>query len=55
MVAAGVGAGFSSILGGGDATPSCAAASQIPPVTFALQAAAASRPGMPWTILLFDR
>jgi cell wall-associated NlpC family hydrolase len=52
VVAAGAGAGFASILGGGDAAPSSSATAQIPPVMLALyQAAAATCPGLPWTVL----
>lgn len=52
VVAAGAGAGFASLLGGGDAAPSAAATSQIPPAMLALyQSAAATCPGLPWTVL----
>jgi cell wall-associated NlpC family hydrolase len=52
VVAAGAGAGFASLLGGGDAAPSAAATGQIPPAMLTLyQAAAATCPGLPWTVL----
>jgi cell wall-associated NlpC family hydrolase len=52
VVAAGAGAGFASILGGGDAAPSAVATTQIPPAMLALyQSAAATCPGLPWTVL----
>jgi cell wall-associated NlpC family hydrolase len=52
VVAAGAGAGFASILGGGDATPSTEATTQIPPAMLALyQSAATTCPGLPWTVL----
>ena len=52
VVAAGAGAGFASLLGGGDATPSASALGQIPPAMLALyEAAATTCPGLPWTVL----
>jgi cell wall-associated NlpC family hydrolase len=52
VVAAGAGAGFASLLGGGDATPSAAATGQIPPAMLTLyQAATTTCPGLPWTVL----
>ena len=51
-MAGAAGAGISSILGGGDAAPSAAATAEIPSATLALyQAAAATCPGLPWTVL----
>jgi cell wall-associated NlpC family hydrolase len=52
VLAAGAGAGISSLLGGGDSAPSATATAQIPPAMLALyQDAAASCPGLPWTVL----
>ena len=52
VVAAGAGAGIASLLGGGDATPSATATANIPPAMLALyQEAAATCPGLPWTVL----
>ena len=52
VLAAGAGAGIASLLGGGDAAPSAAATSDIPPAMLALyQEAAATCPGLPWTVL----
>ena len=52
VVAAGAGAGIASLLGGGDATPSAAATADIPAAMLALyQQAAATCPGLPWTVL----
>ena len=52
VVAAGAGAGIASLLGGGDATPSATATADIPPAMLALyQQAAATCPGLPWTVL----
>lgn len=52
VLAAGAGAGIASLLGGGDAAPSATAASEIPPAMLLLyQQAAATCPGLPWTIL----
>jgi cell wall-associated NlpC family hydrolase len=52
LMAAGAGAGISSLLGGGDAAPSAAATAQIPPVMLTLyQQAAATCPGLSWTLL----
>jgi hypothetical protein len=46
------GAGIGSLLSGGDATPSATAVNQIPPAMLALyQGAAATCPGLPWTVL----
>jgi cell wall-associated NlpC family hydrolase len=52
VLAAGAGAGVASLLGGGDSAPSDAATAQIPPAMLALyEAAAATCPGLPWTVL----
>ena len=52
VLAAGAGAGIASLLGGGDAAPSATATSDIPPAMLALyQEAAATCPGLPWTVL----
>jgi cell wall-associated NlpC family hydrolase len=52
IAAAGAGAGFASLLGGGDAAPSATALGQIPPAMLVLyQAAAATCPGLSWTVL----
>ncbi len=52
VLATGAGAGIASLLGGGDATPSAAATSDIPPAMLALyQEAAITCPGLPWTVL----
>ena len=52
VVAAGAGAGIASLLGGGDATPSATATANIPPAMLTLyQEAAATCPGLPWTVL----
>lgn len=52
ILAAGAGAGVASLLGGGDSVPSDAATAQIPPPMLALyEAAAATCPGLPWTVL----
>ena len=52
VLAAAAGAGVASLLGGGDSAPSVAATAQIPAVMLALyQAAAATCPGLPWTVL----
>jgi cell wall-associated NlpC family hydrolase len=52
MLAAGAGTGVTSILTGGDTTPSAAATGQIPPAMLALyQQAATVCPGLPWTVL----
>ncbi|MGH8995417.1 MAG: NlpC/P60 family protein, partial [Acidimicrobiales bacterium] len=46
------GAGIASLLGGGDSPPSTTATAQIPAGVLALyQAAAATCPGLPWTVL----
>ncbi len=51
VMAAGAGAGVASLLGGGE-TPSATAVAQIPPAMLALyQDAAATCPGLPWTVL----
>jgi cell wall-associated NlpC family hydrolase len=52
VVAGAAGAGFASLLTGGDATPSTAAAAGIPQALLALYTqAAATCPGLPWTVL----
>jgi cell wall-associated NlpC family hydrolase len=52
VVAAGAGAGIASLLGGGDATPSATPTSDIPAAMLTLyQQAAATCPGLPWTVL----
>jgi cell wall-associated NlpC family hydrolase len=52
VIAAGAGAGIASLLGGGDSPPSAAATAEIPPAMLALyQQAAATCPGLPWTLL----
>jgi cell wall-associated NlpC family hydrolase len=52
ILAAGAGAGIASLLGGGSATPSETATTDIPPAMLALyQQAAATCPGLPWTVL----
>ena len=52
ILAAGAGAGIASLLGGGSATPSETATTDIPPRMLALyQEAAATCPGLPWTVL----
>jgi cell wall-associated NlpC family hydrolase len=52
VLAAGAGAGIASLLGGSDAAPSATATSDIPPAMLALyQEAAATCPGLPWTVL----
>jgi hypothetical protein len=52
LVAGAAGTGISSLLLGGDVTPSATAAAQIPPAMLALyQEAAATCPGLPWTVL----
>ena len=52
LLAAGAGAGIASLLGGGDAAPSATATASIPPGMLALyQEAAATCPGLPWTVL----
>jgi len=52
ILAAGAGTGLASVLGGGDSPPSAAAATQIPPAMLALyEEAAATCPGLPWTVL----
>jgi cell wall-associated NlpC family hydrolase len=52
VLGAGAGAGIVSLLGGGDAAPSATATSDIPPAMLALyQEAAATCPGLPWTVL----
>ncbi len=52
MLALGAGAGIASLLGGGTATPSVTATSNIPPAMLALyQQAATTCPGLPWTVL----
>lgn len=52
VLAAGAGAGIASLLGGGDSAPSATATADIPPAMLALyQEAAATCPGLPWTLL----
>ncbi len=52
ILAAGAGAGIASLLGGGSAAASEAATTEIPPAMLALyQQAAASCPGLPWSVL----
>ena len=52
LLGAGAGAGIASLLGGGTAAPSAAATAQIPAAMLALyQRAAATCPGLPWTVL----
>ena len=52
VVAAGAGAGIASLLGGGGSPPSAAATSGIPGAMLTLyQEAAATCPGLPWTVL----
>ena len=52
LVAGAAGAGIGSLLLGGDVAPSATATQQIPPAMLALyQQAAASCPGLPWTVL----
>jgi cell wall-associated NlpC family hydrolase len=52
VLAAGAGAGVASLLGGGDSTPSATATDNIPATMLTLyQEAAATCPGLPWTVL----
>ncbi len=52
VLAAGAGAGVTSLLGGGDAIPSVTATDDIPPAMLTLyQEAATTCPGLPWTVL----
>jgi len=52
LLAAGAGAGIASLLGGGGTAPSATATSSIPAAMLALyQQAAATCPGLPWTVL----
>jgi hypothetical protein len=52
VLAAGAGAGVASLLGGGDSTPSTTATDNIPAAMLTLyQEAAATCPGLPWTVL----
>jgi cell wall-associated NlpC family hydrolase len=52
VLAAGAGAGVASLIGGGDSAPSGAATAQIPATMLSLyEAAAATCPGLPWTVL----
>ena len=52
LLGAGAGAGIASLLGGGGTAPSGTATAQIPPGMLALyQRAAATCPGLPWTVL----
>jgi soluble lytic murein transglycosylase-like protein len=52
VIAGAAGAGFASLLTGGDTTPSTAAAAGIPPAMLGLYTqAAATCPGLPWTVL----
>ena len=56
MMAGATGIVSASLLGQGPAGSSAAATAEIPPEMLALyQAAAATCPGLPWTILKFDR
>jgi hypothetical protein len=51
-LAGAAGAGVASILGGGDAAPSASATTNVPSAMLALyQQAAATCPGLPWTVL----
>ena len=52
VVATGAGAGIASLLGGGDTPPSATATADIPPAMLTLyRQAAATCPGLPWTVL----
>jgi len=52
LLAAGAGAGIASLLGGGGSSSSATARGSIPPAMLALyQQAAATCPGLPWTVL----
>jgi cell wall-associated NlpC family hydrolase len=52
LLAAGAGAGIASLLGGGGTAPSATATASIPAAMLALyQQAAATCPGLPWTVL----
>jgi cell wall-associated NlpC family hydrolase len=52
LLAAGAGAGITSLLGGGDTSPSATGTAAIPPAMLALyQEAAVTCPGLPWTVL----
>jgi len=52
VLAAGAGAGVASLLGGGDSAPSATATSEIPAAMLTLyEQAAASCPGLPWSVL----
>jgi cell wall-associated NlpC family hydrolase len=52
LVAGAAGAGIGSLLSGGDVTPSATAVGQIPTAMLAIyQEAAATCPGLPWTVL----
>ena len=52
VLAAGAGAGLASLLGGGDSAPSATATDNIPAAMLTLyQEAAATCPGLPWTVL----
>ena len=52
VVAGGAGAGIASLLGGGDSAASATATAEIPAAMLALyQRAAATCPGLPWTVL----
>lgn len=52
VLAIAAGAGIASLLGGGSVAPSAMATAQIPPAMLALyQEAAATCPGLPWTVL----
>ena len=52
VLAAGAGAGITSLLGGGDATPSVTATDDTPAAMLTLyQEAATTCPGLPWTVL----
>ena len=52
ILAAGARAGVASLFGGGDSAPTDAATAQIPPAILTLyEEAAATCPGLPWTVL----
>ena len=52
LIAGAAGTGIGSLLSGGGVTPSATAVGQIPPAMLALyQEAAATCPGLPWTVL----
>lgn len=52
LLAVGAGAGIASLLGGGSTSPSATATGAIPPAMLSLyEQAAATCPGLPWTVL----